>query len=82
MFLDLIASFGPQGFHQGGKVVAAEIFGFIARATDQQVLVPDAGSDIRMAAILLVDALDEPQLLQFFQGAVDSHQSQAAARVA
>jgi hypothetical protein len=65
------------GGYQGRQVVTAEKFGTPAGETEQNVLVTGCGAQVGMATVGLVDALDQVQFFQLFEGAINGYQAQA-----
>ena len=77
---DLVPRFAGDGFDEGFEVIAFEKGGFSALPAEQKMLMTRGRCDECLAAVRLMDALDESLLFKSFQRAIDSDQPEGGMR--
>ena len=76
MFTDPVAGADREGADELIQVIALEESDAAATLAEEHVLMSMTGGNEGLAALRLVDALDEVQLLQFLERAVDGDQAE------
>jgi hypothetical protein len=78
VFAYLVSGLLRDALNERVEVVAFEERDLSAVLAEQQVFVPVAFGDERLASLRLVDALDEVKFLEFFERAIHGHKTKRA----